>query len=127
MHTSTHSLQIHTRLEPSNGLEISASTSSWVLLQNEHLGISSTLWRLGNMSPVWLGSSGIQDPLKFNLALLTELRLCCFSKPPKDAAARSQKIGCLRTTFIYDAALISVTWMLLVLVSTVPETLTLFP
>ena len=50
---STHSLHIHTRLEGSDGFEMSVSTWSSVLPQNEHLRISSSSWRLRNMSPVW--------------------------------------------------------------------------
>jgi len=53
LQTSTHSLQIYTRLERSDGFEMSVSTSSWVLLQNEHRRMSSSSWRLRNMSPVW--------------------------------------------------------------------------
>ncbi len=48
LQTSTHSLQIYTRLERSDGFEMSVSTWSWVLLQNEHRRISSSSWRLAN-------------------------------------------------------------------------------
>ena len=56
LQTATHSLHIHTRLERSDGFEMSVSTWSSVLLQNEHLRISSS-WRLRNMSPVWASPS----------------------------------------------------------------------
>ena len=68
LQTSTHSLQMYTRLERSDGFEMSVSTWSWVLLQNEHLRMSSS-WRLRNISPVWRGGGGSQDPLKFTVGI----------------------------------------------------------
>jgi hypothetical protein len=61
---------------------MSVSTWSCVLLQNEHLGTSSS-WRLPNMIPVCRGSGGSQDPQKLKLALLVELRLYGFSEDRK--------------------------------------------
>jgi len=52
---------------------MSASTWSWFLRQNEHLGISTTSRR---MIPVWRGGRGSQDPRKFNVPPLIELGLC---------------------------------------------------
>jgi hypothetical protein len=75
LQTSTHSLQINTRLERSDGFEMSVSTWSWVLLQNEHLRISSSSWRLPNMIPVCRESSVSQDSQKLKWALLVELTL----------------------------------------------------
>src|SRR5205085_4269639 len=54
---------MNTRL--SDGFEMSVSTWSWVLLQNEHLRISSSSWRLENISPVCRGSGGSQDSRRF--------------------------------------------------------------
>jgi len=73
---STHSLQICTRLKCSDGLEMSASTWSWFLRQNEHLRISTTSRRWPSMIPVWRGGGGSQDARKFNVAMPAELRLC---------------------------------------------------
>jgi hypothetical protein len=72
LHRPTHSLQIYTRLEWSGGFEMSVSTWSWVLLQNEHLRISSSSRprRLLNINRVWPGSSRSQRSQKFTLALL---------------------------------------------------------
>ncbi len=61
LQTSTHSLHIHTRLERSDGFEMSVSTWSSVLLQNEHLRTSSSSWHLRNISPVWqVGAAGFK-------------------------------------------------------------------
>ena len=66
LQTATHSLQMQTRLERSDGFEMSASTSSWVLLQKEHLGISCCGRRWPNINLVWRESSRSQDPQSSN-------------------------------------------------------------
>jgi hypothetical protein len=91
LQTSTHSLQIYTRMEPSAGFAMSVSTWSWVLLQNEHRRISS--WRLKIISSVWRGRSGSQDSLMSKSAMFIELKLCRFSEASKDVSLRSQKIA----------------------------------
>ena len=90
LQTSTHSLQMYVRMERSDGFEMSVSTWSWVLLQNEHLRISS--WRLRNISPVWRRCSGSQDPRKSTLALLIELRHSVSPKHRKILRLDSQKM-----------------------------------
>jgi len=80
LHTSTHSLQIYTRLERSDGVEISASTWSWVLLQNEHRRTSSSSRRLPNIIRVWRGGSRSQGSQKFTLALLVGAKTLRCSK-----------------------------------------------
>ena len=99
LQTATHSLQMNTRL--SDGFEMRVSTWSWVFLQNEHLRISSS-WRLRNISPVWRGGGGSQDPLKFTVGAAQSVRLWfqqrierCRSSAPKDCLPS----GCISARF----------------------------
>ena len=81
LQTSTHSLQMYTRPEPSAGFAISVSTWSWALLQNEHLRISS--WRLKSIVQVWRERSASQDWLMSKSAAANRGKPKGFSKDQK--------------------------------------------
>ena len=93
LQTSTHSLQIYTRLERSDGFEMKVSTWSCVLLQNEHLRISSSSLRWPNMIPVWRESDGSQDARKFKRPA-HRAKALRRGRRSKDAAFFIQKIAC---------------------------------